>query len=212
MLTIHHLGVSQSERIIWLCEELELPYELVRYERDPATRLAPAGYKALHPFGTAPVLADAGRRLAESGAIIEYVIHTHGAGRLAVAPGAPEYADYLFWWHFGNGSLMPAAMTDMLAARLGGGTSPAIGSLRARLDRAYDMVEARLGQAAYLAGDALTAADIVTLFPLTTMRRFAPRDISNCPNLRAYLRRIGDRPAYRRAMAKGDPGMTPLLT
>ena len=211
MLTIHHLGASQSERIIWLLEELGLPYELARYERDPETRLAPADYKALHPFGTAPVLDDGERRLAESGAIIEYVIHTHGGGRLAVAPGAPGYVDYLYWWHFANASMMPAASTDSLVKRLGDGDSPVIRSLRARLDKAYEMVEARLGAAPYFAGDALTAADIVMLFPLTTMRRFSPRDISGYVNIRAYLQRIGDRPAYQRAMAKGDPGMTPVL-
>ena len=212
MLTIHHLGVSQSERIVWLFEELGLPYELVRYERDPTTRLAPAEYKALHTFGTAPVLDDGELRLAESGAIIEYVIHTHGEGRLAVAPGASHYADYLFWWHFANASMMPAATTDWLATRRGDGNAPSTQSPRARLDQAYDMVEARLGDATYFAGDELTAADIIMLFPLTTMRHFAARDISAYPNIKAYLRRIGDRPAYRRAMAKGDPGMAPVLS
>lgn len=212
MLTIHHLGVSQSERIVWLFEELGLPYELVRYDRDPTTRLAPPRYKALHPFGAAPVLDDGDLRLAESGAIIEYVIHMHGEGRLTVAPGAPNYADYLYWWHFASASMMPAAMTDSLVSRLGDGNSPTIQSLRTRLDKAYDMIEARLGEAAYFAGDELTAADIVMLFPLSTMRRFSRRDISGYSNLGAYLRRIGDRPAYQRAMAKSDPGMAPLLS
>lgn len=122
MLTIHHLGMSQSERIVWLLEELELPYELLRYQREPATKLAPAEYKALHSFGTAPVLDDGDLRLAESGAIIEHVIHTHGQGRLAVAPGTSGYADYLFWWHFANASMMPAAMIDGLVRRLGAAT------------------------------------------------------------------------------------------
>lgn len=211
MLTIHHLGVSQSERIVWLFEELALPYELVRYERDPATRLAPAEYRALHPFGTAPVLDDGELRLAESGAIIEYVIHTYGGGRLTVPPRTPNYAEYLFWWHFANASMMPAAMTNGLITRLGGGSDPITQSLRARLDKAYDMVEVRLGEATYFAGDELTAADIVMLFPLTTMRRFSGRDISGYSNIKAYLRRIGARPAYQRAMVKSDPGMTPVL-
>ena len=211
MLVIHHLGASQSERIAWLCEELDLSYELVRYERDPATRLAPPEYKALHPFGTAPVLDDGELRLAESGAIIEYVIHTYGGSRLAVAPGAPNYAAYLYWWHFANASMMPAAMADSMVTRLGDGNSPTIQSLRARLDKAYAMVDARLGEADYFAGSQLTAADIVMLYPMTTMRRFSGRDISGYPNIKAYLQRVGDRPAYRRAMAKGDPGTTPIL-
>lgn len=211
MLTVHHLSLSQSERIVWLMEELELEYALERYERDPVTRLAPPQYKTLHAFGTAPVLEDGALLLAESGAIIEYVIHIHGHGRLMVAPGAPNYSDYLFWWHFANASMLPAAMTDAMARRLGSSTDPITQSLRARIDRAYAMVEARLGQAPYFAGDALTAADIVMLFPLTTMRSFSPRDISSHRNLIAYLHRIGDRPAYQRAMAKSDPGIAPLL-
>ncbi|MGI4861548.1 MAG: glutathione S-transferase, partial [Janthinobacterium lividum] len=108
MLTIHHLGISQSERIIWLCEELELPYELKRYARDPVTILAPPELKALHPLGTAPIITDGPLVLAESGAIIEYILAKHGDGRLAPAPGAPEFADYLYWFHFANGTLQPA--------------------------------------------------------------------------------------------------------
>ncbi len=212
MLTLHHLGMSQSERIVWLLEELSLPYELVRYERDPVTRLAPPAYKALHPFGTAPVLDDGDLRLAESGAIIEYVIHVHGNERLAVAPGAPNYPDYLFWWHFANGSMMPAAMGDGTAKRFGGGNDPISRLSSERLDRAYAMVEDRLGRTPYFAGDELTAADIAMLFPLTTMRRFNPRDISGYANIEAYLHRIGERSAYRLAMARAEPETTPLLS
>lgn len=107
MLTVHHLGISQSERIVWLCEELSIPYQLVRYDRDPVTRLAPAEYKALHPFETAPVITDGTVVLSESGAIIEYIVARYGKGRLTVRPDAPNYADYLFWLHFANGSMMP---------------------------------------------------------------------------------------------------------
>lgn len=211
MLTIHHLGLSQSERIVWLLEELELPYALRLYQRDPETKLAPPEYKALHPFGTAPVLDDGDARLAESGAIIEYVIHTHGGGRLAVAPGTSGYVDYLFWWHFANASMVPAAMTDGLVRRLGGSDDPIVSSLSARLDLAFEMVEKRLGEANYFAGDRFTAADIMMLFPLTTMRIFGGRDISGDRNVNAYLQRIGERPAYKRAMAKAEPEMAPLL-
>ena len=213
MLTVHHLGISQSDRIVWLCEELEIPYELVRYDRDPVTRLAPAEYKAIHPFGTAPVITDGDLVLGESGAIIEYIIARHGGGRLAVTPDRANYPDYLFWFHFANASMMPAGMTGLILNMLGGGTdSPVAKSLTARGDRAFAMVEHRLGEAAYFAGDMFTAADIIMLFPLTTMRLFAPRDISPYPNLLAYLQRIGARPAYRRAMQKADPDLPPQLT
>ena len=205
MITVHHLGVSQSDRIVWLCEELGVPYDLKRYDRDPQTRLAPAEYRALTPFGTAPVITDGSLVLGESAAIVEYIVETYGNGRLAIRKGQPGYPDYLFWFHFANGSFMPAAMVDMIVQRFTG-DSPALGGFRERLNRAYDQVESRLGESRYLAGDAFTAADILNIFPLTTMRTFAPRDLSPYPNIRAYLQRIGERPAFRAAMEKADPG------
>jgi glutathione S-transferase len=129
-----------------------------------------------------------------------------------VRAGASNYADFLFWWHFANASMLPAAMTVGLVRRLGRAEDPITRSLGARLELAYEMVEARLGKSTYFAGDDLTAADIMMLFPLTTMRRFGSRDISSQPNLKAYLRRIGDRPAYQRAMAKADPELSPMLS
>jgi glutathione S-transferase len=213
MLRVHHLGVSQSERIVWLCEELGIPYELKCYERDPVTRLAPAEYKALHPFGTAPVITDDDLVLGESGAIMEYIITKYGAGRLTIKSDSPEFADYLYWFHFANGSMMPAGMVDLVIAILGvPSDGDIVRALRSRGDRAYDMVEKHLGKADYFAGKTFSAADIIMLFPLTTMRAFVPRDLSPYPNICAYLKRIGDRPAYQRAMKKGDPTMTPLLT
>jgi glutathione S-transferase len=210
MLTVHHLGISQSERIVWLCEELALPYRLVRYERDKVTRLAPAEYKALHPFGTAPVVVDGAVVLAESAAIIEYIIARHGKGRLAVPPDAPNYPEYLFWFHFANGSMMPVQFAG--AIKPTADETPRTRISRERCERTWQMVEARLGEVPYFAGQEFTAADIIMLFPLTTMRVFAPRDISGYPHVLAYLQRIGARPAYRQAMQKGDPQLTPLLT
>jgi glutathione S-transferase len=206
MLTVHHLGISQSDRIVWLCEELGIRYDLKLYQRDPQTRLAPADYRALTPFGTAPVITDGNLVLGESAAIIEYIIATYGDGRLAIRPGAPHYPDYLFWYHFANGSLMPAAMVDMIA-QLMASDNPLMGALRERLDRAYSQIEARLGATPYLAGPDFTAADIISVFPLTTMRLFAPRDLTPYPSIRAYLQRIAARPAFQRAMAKADPGL-----
>ena len=212
MLTVHHLGISQSDRIVWLCEELAIPYELKRYDRDPVTRLAPAAYKAIHPSGTAPIITDGDLVLGESGAIIDYIIHTYGGGRLALTTGQPGFTDYLFWFHFANGSMMPSAMVDMVLAMTGAKESDLGRALGSRAPRAYDMVEHRLGEAPYFAGDHFTAADIMMLFPLTTMRVFAPRDLAPFPNTRAYLQRIGERPAFQAAMTKADPGFPPMLS
>lgn len=218
MLKVHHLGMSQSDRVVWLCEELDLSYELVRYERDPTTRLAPEAYRALHAFGTAPVITDGDVVLGESGAIVEYLCRKYAGGRLLLDPEHPDYAEYLYWFHFANGSLMPAAMTGFVAdlvasggAAAGATRHPIVVALGARLERAYDMVEKRLGESEWFGGREFTAADVVMLFPLTTMRLFAPRDITPYPNLRAYLRRVVARPAFERARAKADPGLPPNI-
>ena len=212
MLTVHHLGKSQSERIIWLCEELAVPYELRRYERDPVTILAPPELRALHPMGMAPVITDGALVLAESGAVIDYIIAKHGGGRLALGPDHPDFAQYLHWFHFANGSLQPSMGRNMLLSRLRlPPDNPVLLATQDRLRRALGLVEARLGEADHFAGREFTAADIMAVFSLTTMRVFLPLDLAPYPNILAYLRRIGARPAYRRAMRKGDPDMTPLL-
>ena len=214
MLTVHHLGISQSERIVWLCEELEIPYQLVRYDRDPDTRLAPKEYKALHPFGTAPVITDGEMVLGETGAIMEYILAKHGGGRLVVGADKPNFAEYLFWFHFANGSFMPSAMTDIVVTIMGGveGTAPHVtNALRSRGQRAWQMTEARLQEVPYLAGNEFTAADIISVFALTTLRAFVPRDLAEYPGVRAYLKRIAARPAYQRAMQKAEPGMKPMI-
>jgi glutathione S-transferase len=212
MLTVHHLGRSQSERIVWLCEELGLDYELKRYDRDPATRLAPPEYKALHPIGTAPVITDGELVLGESGAIIEYIIAKYGGGRLARHAGHPEFASYLYWFHYANGSFQALLHRTLVARRLEPAADhPVIVNLQARLAGALDFMNRRPGEADYLAGNELTAADIMMVFSLTTMRTFTAYDLKPCPHILAYLRRIGAREAYQRAMRKGDPGMTLML-
>jgi len=213
MLTIHHLGHAQSERIVWLCEELGVPYALKLYQRDPVTILSPPELRALHPLGTAPVIEDDGLLLAESAAITEYIILKHGDGRLRLGPEHPDFAAYLYWFHFANGNLQPVMGRLMIVGRVGlAADHPVQMAVQGRLDRVMALLEARLGAADYLAGEAFTAADIMSVFSLTTMRLFQPVDLLAYPNILAYLQRIGARPAYRRAMAKSDPDLTPMLT
>jgi glutathione S-transferase len=212
MLRIHHLGHSQSERIVWLCEELGLPYELRRYARDSVTRLAPPELKALHPLGAAPVVEDGDLLLAESAAIVDYIIAKHGGGRLRPGPEHPDYAAFLYWFHLSNGNLQPVMLRLLTVGRANlAPDHPVIASTQDRLDRLLALVEARLGEVPWLAGREFTAADIMSVFSLTTMRLFLPIDLAPYPNIRAYLQRIGARPAYRRAMSKGDPDLAPML-
>jgi glutathione S-transferase len=212
MLTVHHLGKSQSERIVWLCEELGVPYELKRYTRDPATMLAPAEYKALHPIGAAPVITDGELVLAESGAVVDYIVAKYGNGRLVLGPTDPAFAQFLYWLHFANGTLQPGMGRMMILSRLElAKDNPTLLAMQGRLDRAYDLLDARLREAEYLVGSAFTTADIMTVFSLTTMRYFQPYDLQRCPNVVEYLGRISARAGYRRAMQKGDPGMALLL-
>jgi len=201
MLTVHHLGVSQSDRIVWLCEELQIPYSLIRYDRDPVTRLAPAAYKALHPSGTAPVVTEGGLCLAESGAIIDYIVARHGGGRLTLPANHADFATYLYWYHFANGSFLPSMMLLMAS-----GDMAAL--MKQRFDRGIAALEAHLSQTGpWLAGEVFTVADIMMIFPLTTMREFVPLDLAPYPAIRAYLHRIAQRPAFVRAIEKADPGL-----
>jgi len=212
MLVIHHLETSQSERILWLCEELGVPYEIKRYERDATTRLAPPELQALHPMGTAPVISEGGVVMAESGAIVDYIIGKHGGGRLALRSDHPDFAQYLYWFHFANASFQPVMGRMMMLTRLNlPSDHPMVATIRGRLERALNWLEARLRDADYLAGGEFTAADIMIVFSLTTMRHFYALDLSPYARIRAYLRRMGERPAYQRAREKGDPGVKPLL-
>jgi len=212
MLTIHHLGRSQSERIVWLCEELGIPYALHIHTRDPVTMLSPPSLKAVSPTGSAPVIEDAGLVLAESGAILDYIIAVHGGGRLVLTKDHPDFAQYLYWLHFANGTLQPAMGRMMVLNRLKpGGEDPILLAMRGRLETALRLVEARVGFTEWLAGAEFTAADIMLVFSLTTMRLFQPLDLAPWPAIRAYLGRVGARPGYQRAMAKGDPGFAPML-
>jgi len=213
MIKIHHLGHSQSERILWLCEELGLPYRLRHHTRDPATRLSPPELIALHPLGAAPLMEDGDLLMAESAAIVEYLIGRHGAGRLKPGPEHPDYAAFLYWFHFANGNLQPTMLRLMAVGRaVANAEHPVLHATRDRFARLMGLMEARLSDVPWLAGQDFSAADIMNVFSLTTMRLFMPVDLAPYPNIRAYLQRVGERPAYRRAMAKGDPDLVPLLS
>ena len=192
MLTIHHLRASVSDRVIWLCEELGLAYEMVSYDR-MSDMAAPAPYKAVSPFGTSPVITDGDLTLGESGAIVEYICMRHGGGRLTVRPDAAAYPDYLFWFHFANGSLVPGLMIDHISAAGGLPSAPS----PTRTERALQLAEQRLGEAPYFAGEDFTAADVMMCLP-----RFADRlPLAHKPNIRAYVERVTERPAWRRTEA-----------
>jgi glutathione S-transferase len=206
MLTIHHLASSQSERIVWLCEELGLPYDLIRYERDPATRSAPPAYKALHPFGTSPAITDGDLVLGESSAIVDYLLARHGEGRLSLAVDDTHFADYLYWLHFANGSFIPSVMMNFALQMLGVADTDTTRMLRGRNALALRMSETRLAAVPYFAGDRFTAADIMMVAPLK-----GSRDLSGYPYIRAYVERMAERPAYRRAMQKAEPGSAERL-
>ena len=213
MLIVHHLGKSQSERIVWLCEELAIPYELKCYTRDSVTMLAPPDYKALHPIGAAPVITDGDLVLAESGAVVEYIIAKYGNGRLALNSAHRDFAQFLYWYHFANGTLQAAMGRSMILNRLKlADDNPILLASKGRVDRAFDLVDARTREAEYLRGDRVhlgrhhdrLLAHHHALFPALRSRAL--------PQYRRYLARISARPAYRRAMEKGDPGMALLLT
>lgn len=209
MLTVHHLRISQSERIVWLCEELGLDFELVLYNRDPETRLAPPELKALHPMQVAPVITDGDLVLGESGAIVEYIVGKYAPGTALVpGPDHPDFADHLYWFHFANATFMTNGMMQ-IAVNFAGAQMPP--PLQKRVDNAWAQIEARLGEADYFGGSQLTTADIMMVFQLTTSRALNGMTIDHLPNLKAYLQRIGSREAYQRAMAKCEPGMPPKL-
>lgn len=215
-LTIHHMGKSQSERIVWLVEELGIKCEYAFHKRDPV--FSPQSIKDLHPAGTAPVMEDdpspiTGKKvvLAESGAIVEYIISVHGSGRFIPTPKDGEvYTRYLEWYHFSNATLQPNIGRLMLARRLASDPNhPYLNFVTGRWERSLGMLEENLHTTgAYLAGNDLTAADIMTIFTLTTMRGFCPVefDPEKHKSILAYLKRVGGRPAYQQAMkiCEGD--------
>ena len=201
MIVVHHLNDSRSQRILWLLEELSLPYEIKPYQRDAQTRLAPPELKKVHALGKSPVITDGNRTIIESGAIIDYVIRRHGGGRLQPAPETLAYDEYQQWMHYAEGSAMLPLMLNLYAARLGDAAAP----LRPRIDGeianhlAY--IDSSLKGRQFLVGDSLTGADIQMSFVGEVAGAFGQR--AQYPNLDAWTKRLHERPAYKKALEKG---------
>jgi glutathione S-transferase len=186
-------------------EELGLEYNLARFQRE-ATGAAPDALKAIHPLGKAPVIRDGETVLAESGAIVDYILHRYGDGRLVIAPAAPAYPRYLYWLHFAEGSLMTLLLIALVLSRVpGAGESPAGMRVDARVKQMLAFVDGELRGGPWFAGTEFTAADIMMTFPFTTMRLYLDHDLAPFPNILSYLGRIESRPAYRKAMALAGP-------
>jgi glutathione S-transferase len=218
MITVHHLNNSRSQRVLWLLEELGIPYELKKYQRDAKTMLAPPELTKVHPLGKSPVVTDNGITVAESGAIIEYLLDTYGAGRLVPKAGTEEARRFRYWLHFAEGSAMPPLLLKLIFDRLETGPMPFFAKPIARgiarkvkglmiepnLKRQLDFMESELGRSEWFAGDEFSAADIQMSFPVEAAAQRAGLDASR-PKLMAYLKRIHARPAYKRALERGGP-------
>lgn len=203
MIHVHHLADSRSQRILWLLEELGLDYQLRRYERDPATRLAPPDLEAVHPLGKSPVITDDGVTVHESAAIIDYLIRRHGEGRLQPAPSSPEYDRYVQWLHYAEGSAMLPLMLFMYVMRLGEAGQPLHPRIESEIARHLGYVDQALAGRDYLVGAELTGADIQMSFIAEVAGAFGK--LAAYPNLAAWLARLQARPAYRAALEQGGP-------
>jgi glutathione S-transferase len=202
-LIVHHLQNSRSQRILWLLEELDISYEVRRYERDRKTMLAPPELKRVHPLGKSPVIEDEGMVIAETGAIIEHLVAKSG-GRFG-PPAEVEAANrYRFYQHYAEGSVMPWLLVMLVIRKLGLFGRPARPTVQRMLDQHFDFLEGELATRAWFAGNELTAADIMMSFPLETARDRAGLGPSR-PNLLGWLERIHARPAYQAALEKGGP-------
>lgn len=216
MITVHHLNDSRSQRVLWLLEELGLPYEVVRYQRDARTMLAPPELKAIHPLGKSPVVDDGEARVAETGAIVEYLLDAHGDGRLRPGPGTAEARRFTYWLHYAEGSAMTPLLLKLIFGQLPrrspGLVRPIVNAVSSKAQSGFidpqiaahvDYWEAELARSDWFAGDAFSAADIMMSFPLEAAATRAP--LKDKPRIRAFLDRIHARPAYQRALERGGP-------
>lgn len=214
MITVHHLNNSRSQRILWMLEELGVPYDVQRYEREPSMQ-APAALRAIHPLGKSPVITDGDKTLAESGSILEYLVEAYGKGRLKPAAGTAERINYTYFLHYAEGSLMPLLFMKLVFARMPDrlpllmkpvGRAISEGANKQLLDPQigthFMFLESELGKREWFAGPEFTAADIQMSFPLEAAAARAPV-VKQMPKISAWLDRIHARPAYQRAVEKG---------
>jgi glutathione S-transferase len=203
MIVVHHLNDSRSQRILWLLEELGLPYEIKPYRRDAETRLAPPELKAVHPLGKSPVITDNGRTIIESGAIIDYLIRRHGGGRLQPDPATPTYDDYMQWLHYAEGSAMLPLMLNLYVSRLGEAGAPLHARIESETANHLGYIDAALRDRQYLVGGELTGADIEMSFVGELAGVFGKR--AGYPAIEGWVARLHARPAYKAALDRGGP-------
>ena len=201
MLVVHHLNDSRSQRILWLLEELEVPYEIKPYQRDAQTRLAPPELKQVHPLGKSPVITDGGKTIIESGAIIDYVIRRYGKGRMQPAPESAAYDEYVQWMHYAEGSAMLPLMLNLYAARLGDGATALMPRIEGEIANHLAFIDGALKGRQFIVGDTLSGADIQMSFVGEVAGAFGKR--AQYPNLDAWTKRLHERPAYKKAIEKG---------
>ncbi|MFK2893733.1 glutathione S-transferase [Dyella flagellata] len=221
MLTVHHLNNSRSQRVLWMLEELGVDYEIARYQRNPKTLLAPQELRAIHPLGKSPVVTDGPHTLAESGAILEYLVERYGEGRFVPPAGTPEHWRYRYWMHYSEGSAMPPLLLKLVAGRIAKAPVPFFmkfvtrkianslqdGFIDPQLALHFGYIAEELKHTGWFAGKEFTAADIQMSFPVESA--VARAGAGEHPSIRAFLERIHARPAYQRALARGGDN-TPL--
>lgn len=201
MLTVHHLNDSRSQRVLWLLEELGVPYEIKHYQRNATTRLAPPELLAVHPLGKSPVLTDAGQTVIESGAIVDYIVRRHGGGRLQPGPDTAAYDRYQQWLHYAEGSAMLPLMLRLYVGRLGEGGAPLAPRIHSEIANHIGFVNQSLQGRQWLVDDTFSAADVQMSFVGEALRDLRPQ----YPHVEAWVRRFQARPAYRRALERGGP-------
>jgi glutathione S-transferase len=203
MIVVHHLNNSRSQRVLWLLEELGIEYEIKYYERDTETMLAPKSLLNVHPLGKSPVITDADLTIAESGAIIEYLVDRYGNGSLVPAQGTPERLRYTYWLHYAEGSAMPPLVMRLIFNNFGMGESKVMDAfILPQIKLHFDYIEGELDKNTWFAGDEFTAADIQMSFPLEIVAGVAEQ-VENRPKIKEFIDRIHAQPAYKRALARG---------
>ena len=205
MLQVHHLNNSRSQRILWLLEELALPYEIVAYQRDTTTNLGPESLKKVHPLGKSPVLVDGKTVVIESGAIIEYVVRRHGKGRLAPAESSPDWPLYLQLMHYAEGSAMLPVMLKLYTSRIGDAGAPLQPRITSEIENHFGWLESLLSGADWFVGNTFSAADIQLSFAIQAAKML--HGLDKFPNLARFVERGKARPAYQKALERGGPSI-----